>query len=215
MTDFADNQLVTKPMSDTPLGDFADEGIPPSDRSLLRRFRGGDGDAATQIYLKYAQRLIQVADRKTGQDLRARLDPEDMVQSVFRTFFRRVSDGQYDVPEGGELWKLLLVISLNKIRHQGIHHRANKRSVEKTVSSDPISEAADQQSEDISLKVLEMTIQEMLETLPEEYQNVIKLRIMGHEVQEIADRTKRSKRTIERILQEFRKRLGGLIDDSL
>lgn len=191
-----------------------DEIIEASDRSLLRRFRGGDDDAATQIYLKYAERLMHLAENKTGQDLKARLDPEDMVQSVFRTFFRRVSDGQYDVPEGDELWKLLLVIGLNKIRNLAAFHRADKRNVKRTQGElDVDGAAANPQSDQESLKVLEMTIRELLSPLPEEYQKVIELRVAGFEVQEIAERSGRSKRTVERILQEFRRKLGGLIDE--
>jgi RNA polymerase sigma-70 factor, ECF subfamily len=191
-----------------------DEIIEASDRSLLRRFRGGDDDAATQIYLKYAERLMHLAENKTGQDLKARLDPEDMVQSVFRTFFRRVSDGQYDVPEGDELWKLLLVIGLNKIRNLAAFHRADKRTVKRTQGElDVDGSAVNPQSDQESLKVLEMTIRELLSPLPEEYQKVIELRVAGFEVQEIAEKSGRSKRTVERILQEFRRKLGGLIDE--
>ncbi len=183
--------LVTneEPEKDMPsLAD--DEIIEASDRSLLRRFRGGDDDAATQIYLKYAERLMHLAENKTGQDLKARLDPEDMVQSVFRTFFRRVSDGQYDVPEGDELWKLLLVIGLNKIRNLAAFHRADKRTVKRTQGElDVDGSAVNPQSDQESLKVLEMTIRELLSPLPEEYQKVIELRVAGFEVQEIAEKS--------------------------
>ncbi len=49
-------------------------------------------------------------------DLAGRVDADDIVQSVFRTFFRRVAKGDYEVPDGEELWKLFLVIALNKVR---------------------------------------------------------------------------------------------------
>lgn len=71
--------------------------LTPSDASLMRRFRHGESDAATALYLRYARRLHVLARNKTGQDLQSRFDAEDVVQSVFRTFFRRVSDGSYDV----------------------------------------------------------------------------------------------------------------------
>lgn len=204
-------------MSDDSIEDFdGDESQSSSDRSLLRRFRGGDSDAATEIYIKYAEKLMHLAENKTGQDLKSRLDPEDMVQSVFRTFFRRVSDGQYDVPEGDELWKLLLVIGLNKIRNQATHHRAFKRDVKRTkVDVGDLELSYPAKSDETSLHILELTIQELLKPLPEEYQVIIELRVAGHEVQEIAERSGRSKRTVERILQEFRKKLGGLVNDTI
>src|SRR5207248_2352055 len=97
-----------------------------SDRSLLRRFRGGSEDAATQLYLRYANRLMALARANRSTDLAARLDAEDIVQSVFRSFFQAARQGQYEVPEGEELWKILLVIALNKIRNQKAFHRAAK-----------------------------------------------------------------------------------------
>src|SRR5215831_12425756 len=105
-----------------------------SDRSLLRRFQGGQLDAATQLYLRYASRLHALAAAQCGSDLATRVDPEDIVQSVFRTFFRRAAQGHYDVPEEEELWKLFLVIALHKIRDTASYHRAAKRDVAATTT---------------------------------------------------------------------------------
>src|SRR5215218_1826604 len=86
-----------------------------SDRSLLARYRSGSQDAATQLYLRYVARLLRLVDGRLGSDLATRLDPEDVVQSVFRSFFRGVDQGFYDVPDGEELWGLFLVMALNKV----------------------------------------------------------------------------------------------------
>src|SRR5437763_46346 len=69
----------------------------PSDRSLLARFRGGEPDAFTRLYFRYARRLQALAAAQTSPDLARRAEPEEIVQSVFRTFFRRVAEGHYDV----------------------------------------------------------------------------------------------------------------------
>src|SRR4051794_30331946 len=89
---------------------MTDEG--PSDQSLLQRFRRGQDDAPTLLYLRYAERLRALAAKQSSPSLAARVDPEDIVQSVFRTFFRRAALGHYNVPDGEEIWKLLLVIAL-------------------------------------------------------------------------------------------------------
>ena len=62
-----------------------------SDHSLVRRFRHGQEDAPTKLYIRYAQRLHALATKQTSNELARRVDPEDIVQSVFRTFFRRLS----------------------------------------------------------------------------------------------------------------------------
>jgi hypothetical protein len=42
---------------------------------------------------------------------------------------------------------------------------------------------------------------------------MIELRIAGHEVADIATQTQRSKRSVERILQDFRQKLHALIHE--
>jgi RNA polymerase sigma-70 factor (ECF subfamily) len=186
-----------------------------SDRSLLWRFRNGQADAPTRLYLRYAERLQALADRQTSAELSRRLDPEDIVQTVFRTFFRRVAEGNYDVPDGEEIWKLLLVIALHKIRDAGVYHKAAKRDVRRT-SSGEANELAIQNAagkDEAALAVLQMVVNDVLEGLPESHQRMIELRIEGHEVAEIAREVGRSKRSVERVLQVFRQRMDGLIHE--
>ena len=176
-----------------------------SDHSLLGRLRGGDGDAALSLYMRYASRLIALATKQTPPDLAGRVDPEDVVQSVFRTFFRRASAGHYDVPEGEELWKLLLVIALNKVRSVGAFHRAEKRDVGKTlgiVNEGQFGEPV--RDQELARQILELSIDEVIAKLPVSSGQIIRLRIEGHGMSEIAQRVKRSKRTVERVLQSFR-----------
>jgi RNA polymerase sigma-70 factor, ECF subfamily len=185
-----------------------------SDRSLLRRFRHGHADAPKQLYLRYAERLQALVAKKTSPELGRRVEPEDIVQTVFRTFFRRVAEGSYDVPDGEEIWKLLLVIALNKIRSAGVHYKAAKRDSRRTRSGEAnelaIQTAAAQ--DETALAVLKMVVEDVLEELPESHRQIVELRIDGHEVAEISRDVGRSKRSVERVLQEFRRRMAELID---
>lgn len=185
-----------------------------TDKSLLTRYRRGDDDAATELYLRYADRLRALATHQTSSLLQQRVDADDMVQSVFRTFFRRAAIGQYDIPEGDELWKLLLVIGLNKIRYAGVFHRADKRDITKTTSAEDAQFTLTTQrgGDEVALNVLRLTIDEMLEPLPAIVREIVQLRIAGHEINDISQTTGRSKRSVERILQEFRQKLGGLVN---
>lgn len=198
----------TQPDAETPTSLTA-----RSDHSLLRRIRDGEQDAATALYLRYAQRIEALAKAKTSAALSARIDPEDVVQSVFRTFFRRAFEGHYEVPDGDELWKLLLVISLNKIRTLASFHRAAKRNVSATVTLERFDFLAGGRvrSEEDALRILEMIIEETLINMPPAQRDMVRLRIDGHAVSEIASLTQRSKRSVERVLQQFRTRLGRLV----
>lgn len=192
---------------------MASEPTPPTpDASLLQRFRGGDADAATQLYLRYAGRLRSLAAAQTGPELGRRFDPDDVVQSVFRTFFRRAAAGEYEVPAGDELWKLFLVIGLNKVRARAAHHKAARRDVRQTAGGEALSASA-AAAEEEDLRVLQMTIDELLAPLPGSHRDIVTLRIAGHEVADIAAKTGRAKRSVERILQEFRARLQGVLNE--
>ena len=186
---------------------------PASDDALLRQCRQGDQDAATQLYTKYVNRLRALAEAKCSARLAQRLDADDIVQSVFRTFFRGVRQGYYDVPEGEDLWKLLLVIALNKIRAKGAFHQAAKRDVRLTRPVDDADLSAESQLKHDAFGpvFLKMVVDEALEQLDPRQREMVELRVQGHDVAEIADKTGRSKRTVERNLQDVRKKLSNLL----
>lgn len=184
----------------------------PTDSSLVRRLQKGNQDAATLLYFRYAERVRNLARAKSSPGLARRVDADDIVQSVFSSFFRGMSQGYYDIPSGTELWKLLLVIALNKVRAQGAHHRAAKRDVQRTTSGGLLDKHGKPNQQDLAYTVLKLVIDESLETLPPLSQQIIAMRIDGHKVTEIAEKTQRSKRTVERVLQEFRSSLSKVLD---
>jgi RNA polymerase sigma-70 factor (ECF subfamily) len=187
----------------------------PSDHSLLQRYRRGDQNAATHLYLRYAERLRALARAQCSPDLAQHVDVDDIVQSVFGSFFRKASQGCYDVPDGEELWKLFLVLTLNKIRAKGIFHRAAKRDIRLTAGGDYIERFlyAKTTPDDAALTVLHLVIDEALKRLTEQHKTMVELRIAGYEVAEIAEKTGRSKRSVERNLQEFRHKLAALLHE--
>jgi RNA polymerase sigma-70 factor, ECF subfamily len=187
----------------------------PSDRSLLRRLCGGDEEAATQLYHKYARRLHALVSARCSSHLASRLDPEDIVQSVFRSFFRVANTGVYDVPAGEDLWRLLLTIALNKVRAQGVFHRAAKRDVGVTTSLDAegVGVYLHARQDDQEDAFLRMALEEALAGLPAQQRVMVELRLQGHDVNTISQQTGRAKRTVERNLQQALARLSALFEE--
>ncbi len=60
--------------------------------------------------------------------------------------------------------------------------------------------------------MLTLAVEEALGRLPDAYREAVALRMDGYEVAEIAAKTGRSKRTVERTLQEARTRLRSLLN---
>jgi RNA polymerase sigma factor (sigma-70 family) len=169
----------------------------------LRRLREGNEDGATQLYARYVQRLRDLVRARCSAKLAARVDADDIVQSAFRSFFRVAHTGVYQVPDGEDLWKLLLTITLNKIRAQGVYHNAAKRDVRQTTSLSAGSGLdVESRRDDLADSFLRLVLMEALEQLPEQHRAVVEFRLEGHDVATIARQTGRAKRTVERLLQQ-------------
>jgi len=184
----------------------------PSDQSLLRKLQNGDQQAATTFYRRYARRLHALVQSQCSPELARVVEPEELVQSVFGTFFARASKGHYHAPDGKDLWGLLLVIILNKIRSKRAFYTAAKRDGRKTILTEDLDRMMrDKQADEVAAHFLHMVIDETLEDAPSAHLAIMQYRLQGHEVAEIAALTQRSKRTIERVLQDFRARLAKVL----
>jgi RNA polymerase sigma-70 factor (ECF subfamily) len=144
-----------------------------------------------------------------------RFDDDDVMQSVFRTLFRRVAGGSYTLPDGDELWGLLLVITLNKVRALANRHRAVRRSVHSTLSlkTDDVRLQVASETDQQSAEMLTLTVREFADELTPDERVILDLRMQGFGVAEIATKCGRTRRTVERILQKLRHSLRKRLDD--
>lgn len=173
------------------------------DSRLVRLVRDGDSAAAEALYGRYARRMRALVASRLRGPVASRLSPDDIVQSVFRTLFEGVVERAYSAPEGRELWGLLCVLALNKVRERVAYHQAARRDVRRT--SGCVDTLVD---EDAETQWLGVEVDDLLARFRPGDREVIHLRMTGYEVTEIADRTGRSLRTVERVLQKARTRLA-------
>jgi RNA polymerase sigma factor (sigma-70 family) len=192
--------------------------LTPSDSfaGLLRRLEAGDPEAAAVVFDHYARRLIGLARRQLDARLRAKVDPDDIAQSVFRTFFRRHAEEPFDLASEDALWALLAEISLRKCGRWNRHFRARKRSVtreaplpaaEDSTRDEPL-DAAEPSPEDAA--ILAETVEELLRGLDDRERTVCEMRLQGYQVQEIARRLGCTEVTVFRKLKHVKSRLQRL-----
>src|SRR5438093_12587143 len=74
---------------------------------LVARWGGGDEAAAREIFERYVDRLTRLARVRLSTKLAARLDPDDVVMSAYRSFFVGARDRRFTLKESGDLWRLL------------------------------------------------------------------------------------------------------------
>src|SRR5262245_63298154 len=67
--------------------------------------------------------------------MRARLDPEDVVQSACRSFLRHLHAGSYEDSESQNFLSLLCAITLNKVLLKTRFHLAGRRDVRRESSA--------------------------------------------------------------------------------
>ncbi len=170
--------------------------------------------ATEQLYRRYADRIRALARRAMSSALVRRVEVDDIVQSVFRRFFKAVDQGRYAIPSGEDLGDLLVAITLNRVRSEEAYHRAKRRDLRKTTGGEGLAEVPGPECSGDDLgRDLPVVVNELIESLPPDHRQVVADRMEGFEVAEIAARIGRSKRTVERMLQDARSRLKTLLAD--
>jgi RNA polymerase sigma-70 factor (ECF subfamily) len=182
----------------------------PQDESLFRRWRAGDEQAARLIFERYVDRLLALARGRLGPRLARRVDPEDIVQSVFRTFFARARAGQFHVGDRDDLCKLLVRITLLKTLRQVAFHTAAKRDVaqEDAGAADGgrghLLEVLDRGPTPEAAAAFIDQLGHFLDELRPAERQIIDLRLQGHKDVEIAERLGVSDRKIRRLMERVR-----------
>ncbi len=177
--------------------------------NLAARLRDGDPVAAEELFVRYGRRLITVAEQHLSRKLAARLDGADVVQSVFRTFFRRSAAGEFRLDSSAELWRLLVQITLRKARFYGRQHTASVRDVaaEAPGGAALLAGAAAHEPGPAEAAVLVDQIEGLLRGLPALYSDLLRFRLEGYSATEAAARLGVSRRTVHRGLALLRQRL--------
>ena len=189
-------------------------------RKLLERVRDGDELAAVELLEQYVDRLIELARGRLSPKLARRLDPEDIVQSAYRSFFRLARADHYEVDDGDQLWHLLAAITVNKARKAATRHTANKRTVESEQSTardsilatiSPEALARDPAPEEAVILVEETEL--MMNHLSLRQRLILQLQMQGHTIEETARLAECSERSVHRALEfarsDLEQRLWG------
>jgi len=173
---------------------------------LLERFRQGDPGAADALFARYVERLTQMARWHLSDLMQRRIDPEDAVQSAYRSFFIRARQGQFSLERSGDLWRLLVGITLNKLHRQIAHHRARKRSValDRPLAQTAFRSIASADPSPLEAMMAADELQSLMAVLTPLQRQVLELRLQDCRWDQIATATGCSERTVRRALEQIR-----------
>jgi RNA polymerase sigma-70 factor (ECF subfamily) len=182
---------------------------------LVARWRQGDQQAATELFRRYAGRLVALAKSRLSRKMASRVDPEDVVQSVYRCFFADTREGRYELERGGDLWHLLVTITLHKLQLQIKKNTRQKRAVdrEETFGSENrlLGIGAKMFAQDPSpVEALAMVeeLEQLMRPLAPLHRRMLELRLQGYTLEEIAGQTGRTQRTVRRVLERLKEQLA-------
>ena len=178
----------------------------------------GDEEAAAEVFRRYAHRLIGLARGRLDAQIRRKVDPEDVVQSVMKSFFRRHADEQFELKSWDSLWSLLVVMTVRKCGRNVELLRAARRDVRKETHETADAAASSWRWEAMSDEptaseavALTDTLEQLMASLSEREQQILTLRLQGYDVPEIAERVQRSERTVQRLLKGIKERLERML----
>jgi RNA polymerase sigma-70 factor (ECF subfamily) len=181
----------------------------PDDPLLMELCRSGDQEAARQLYETYVDRLVALARRRISQRLAGRVDPEDVVQSVFRTFFHRARAGQFRIADQDDLCKLLMRITVHKTLRKVAFHKAAKRNLNKEMGQgaepqEQLQQIFDREPTPEEAVTFLDQLEHFLGKLKPDERQIVELRIQGCSNDEIAEKLGIYDRKIRRLIEKVR-----------
>lgn len=184
------------------------------DRELVNEVQAGSESAAKGLFDKYCERLLRLAKRRIGQRMSSRFDPEDVVQSAFRTFFTRVKNDEFEFEHEDDLFKLLVRLTVRKTLRRIQYHRADKRNPEAEMGHQSDGSeifahvASGEPTAEVEVALLD-EFEKFVGQLPDLDRQVLELKVQGFSTVEIADRLGTYDRKVRRIIE----RLEEMSDD--
>lgn len=190
----------------------------------IRELLAGNEDVVQEFWEAYAPALERIAKSRMNPALQQRLGPEDVLQSVCRTFIRRGRKGEYQLGNSEELWRLLCAITLTKVRQHARFHLRKRRGMNREVSLEgeradgsaglPDRAAAPGPTPAEAAEFADQ-VDHLFAGLDEEEKQLVQLRLEGLDGPSIAAKMRCSERTVRRLLERVRLRWEQEIQESI
>lgn len=168
--------------------------LEPSDAELCQRWQNGDNAAAQLLYARFTGRLLELIRTNLATRLLSRIDPESVMHSALKSLLMRTSQGQFEFAADGDVWRLLVTISLNKVRNRVRDAQAAIRDVRRERSVSVVEYDSDlarclmsAPNEEASIVFTDL-VEALLQQLSPVNQEIVRLRLEGLSTEAIGTR---------------------------
>lgn len=184
----------------------------PSFAELMAQLRKGENQAAAHVFHRFASRLVALARKQLDPKILQKVDPEDVMQSVFRSFFTRNAAGQLGEFESWDnLWGMLVVMTQRKCGRRIDYFHAARRDVQLEVQGQPPEEQSrsdwgisDDEPTPSEAAMLTETIERLMKFLQGRHREILALSLQGYSAPEISAQVSCTERTVYRVLDRVK-----------
>jgi RNA polymerase sigma factor (sigma-70 family) len=180
-------------------------------RRFLARIRDGDDDAARELLQRYEAKVRLVVRRQLPRLLRSRFDSLDFVQSIWKSFFRRIKTSPTALEDAENLVGFLARAARNKVideyRRASSHKQDMRREESMWEGTEP-RELPDNCDTPREVAEANEALRRLREMVPESRRMIFDLKAEGLTAIEIATRLGLSERTVRRVIENLRHRAG-------
>ena len=178
---------------------------------FLRRIQAGDDGAARELLSRYEAEVRLVVRRQLPRLLRSRFDSLDFLQSVWGSFFRRMRTAPTEFEDSRHLVAFLARAAKNKVIDEYRRAASRKHNMhrEEPLWLDgrrprDVPDPIDSPSEVAQAHEVLVRLQELM---PAERRTILELKAQGLSSKDIGERLGISERTVQRVLEELRRRM--------
>jgi RNA polymerase sigma factor (sigma-70 family) len=194
---------------------------PPRDEEgditgFLARIQSGDEAAARELLTRYEAEVRLVVRRQLPRLLRSRFDSLDFLQSVWGSFFRRVRSGPAEFEDSRHLVAFLARAAKNKVIDEYRRAASRKQDMHReeplwTDGARPKEVAADNDTPSEVAQAREIFVR-LRDLLPLERRTILELKADGLSSRDIGERLGISERTVQRVLEDLRRRVEAELE---
>jgi RNA polymerase sigma-70 factor (ECF subfamily) len=179
---------------------------------VMARLRSGEDAAAAEVFERFSGRLLALARRQFDSALRHKIDPEDVVQSAYKSFFVRFGIGKFELGDWGGLWGLLTLITLRKCADRVAYHRAERRNLAREAAPPANAsgvwwEGIDREPTPDEAVVFAEAVERLLGDLDADERPIVEMSLQGYTVPEISRQLGRAERSVRRLRERVRVRV--------
>src|SRR4051794_28201836 len=179
-------------------------------RGFLARIQAGDEDAARELLCRYEAEVRLVVRRQLPKLLRSRFDSLDFLQSVWGSFFRRVRTGPADFEDSRHLVAFLARAAKNKVideyRRAGSQKQDMHREEPIWAEGDRPRDLAADTDTPSEIAQAHEAFGRLRDLLPKDRHSLLELKAAGLSSREIGQKLGVSERTVQRVLEDLRRR---------